>query len=113
MSFCFNAALLLKRIHLSKINMGQFEYMDKHSQELSHEGKLIHLRKINGMIDGVLSRYTQKIKEVAFFGEEIPVDLLPTVDISKLVDNQHNCLPGYSFIDDPRNNVDQYHQAYS
>jgi hypothetical protein len=52
------------------------------------------------------------IKEVAFFGEEIPVGIFPTIDISQLIDNQHNRSPGYSFIDDPRNNFDQYRQAY-
>jgi len=112
MSFCFNASLLLKRIRSSETNTGKFEYTDEHGQEISHEGKLIHLRNIKRMIDSILARYNEKLKEVAFFGEEIPVDIFPTIDISNLVDNQNNHSPGYSFIDDPRNGFDQYRQAY-
>jgi len=112
MSFAYNATVLLGIIRGNEMNEGAFTFTDSSYREVSHNGKLISVPMVKRMIEGTLTQYTDRIQKIAFFGEEIPTDIFPSIDISKLVDNQQNRSPGYSFIDDPKNGFDQYRQSY-
>lgn len=112
MSFAYNATVLLGSIRGNEMNDAAFTFTDASCREVSRGGALISLTNIKKMIEGTLTQYNELVQKVAFFGEETPTSIFPPVDISKLLDNQQNRSPGYSFIDDPRNCFDQYRQSY-
>ena len=79
---------------------------------LSYHGHRIDLAMIKDMVEGQLETYQTHLRRTFFFGEEIPADLLPDFDITKLVDDTQNRSTGYTFLEDPRNGLAKFKESY-
>lgn len=112
MAFLFNAISLLKRIDSNQVMASDFSFTDASGKEVSYRGHLISVDTLKKMVDGTFDTYYETLKEVAFFGEEFPKELFPDIDIEEIIDNTSNRTPGYCFLQDPRNNFEQYRGAY-
>lgn len=112
MSFAYNASKLLTVIRGNEFNLSSFVYTDSLGTELSHHGNLITLTMIKDMIHGQHEKYQQVLREMAFFNQEIPSQLLPDIDIEKLTENVQCKNTGYSFLDDAQNDLTKYKDDY-
>lgn len=111
MSFAYNASKLLSKIRQAEYHISEFEFTDPLGRELSYKGDLITLASLKALVEGQQDLYLQKLKDLMFFGEEIPPWIFPSIDIDSLVEDVQCRKPGYSFLDDTRNNlsIHQYH----
>ena len=112
MAFAYNATKLLVIIRGNKFNLSSFIYTDSLGTELSHQGNLITLSMIKDMVNGQHQAFKQVLQEKAFFKLDIPSELLPSIDINKLIDDVQCKSAGYSFLDNARNGLNKYKDSY-
>ncbi|KAF9521947.1 hypothetical protein CPB83DRAFT_840860 [Crepidotus variabilis] len=112
MSFAFNVAVLLRVLRQNEFNGSAFTYTDVLGTELSFQGHLLTLSNIKTMIEDHYLSYKSTLCQKAFFGDDIPPELLPEIELEKLVDDCQCHVMGYSFLDDPRNKFDQHKSKY-
>lgn len=112
MSFAYNAEKLLKTIRASEVNKSDFSFTDTLGREISYKGDLITLSSLKKLVEGQQEIYLATLKELLFFGEEIPLEMFPDIAIEALVEDEKCQNSGYSFLNDSRNNLDQYKFAY-
>jgi hypothetical protein len=112
MSFAYNASCILRVIRQKENNISSFTFTDVLGTELSNRGHIINLGMIKKMVEGQLVKYHQVLQKLFFFGEEIPVHLMPEIEIEKLLDDVQNRSTGYTFVEDPRNGFADHKAAY-
>ncbi|MDX6295870.1 MAG: hypothetical protein QOH50_5014 [Kribbellaceae bacterium] len=112
MSFSYNASCILRVIRKTENNISTFTFTNVMGTELSHHGHIVNLNMIKTMVEGQLERYQQLLKELLFFGEDILSELKPEFNIESLVDDVQNRNTGYTFVEDPRNSLGKYKDAY-
>lgn len=112
MAFVYNVHRVLKSVRSDEVTAAQFHFGLGDCREVTYRTHCIRLSQIREMHDKELLRYEEAVKEFAFFGEDIPADLFPVLDLENIVDNASNVAVGYSFLDDPRNDFGKYRSAY-
>lgn len=112
MAFVYNVHRVLRSVRSDEVTAALFHFGANGGRELTYHGDCIRLSQIRHMHDQENIRYERAVQELLFFGEDIPSDLFPTLDLESIVDNASNVAVGYSFLDDPRNDFDQFRGAY-
>ena len=112
MAFIYNVHRVLKSVRADEVSTSKFHFSDETGREVSYENSHIKLSLIRTMHDEENLRYERLVKDMLFFGEEIPVGMFPDLDIENIADNVNNNATGYCFLDDPRNNFSSFRDAY-
>ncbi|KAH9477263.1 ATP-dependent DNA helicase tlh1 [Psilocybe cubensis] len=112
MAFIYNVHRVLASVRSDEVTASQFRFTDKNGREVSCNGHLISLSMIKKMHDEEHVRYENMVQDRLFFGEDIPSDLFPELDLESIVDSANNTSAGYCFLDDPRNNFSAYRDSY-
>jgi hypothetical protein len=112
MAYYYSTLTLFATIRSDETNEARFTCTDERGREFSYEGSLIKVNDITKMINSLYDRYISAIRSHCFFGEVNPLSLSLQLDIDTIVDNLQNTQAGYSFIDDPRNQFQDYRSSY-
>ena len=110
MAFMFNALKVLTQIRDNEGHESQFHWVS--DCELSHHGDIISFANIKNAVEGLEKEYIQHMHNDLMFGRPIPPDFHLNVDISTLVEDESSRVVGYSFLNDPRNNLSQYKDKF-
>jgi hypothetical protein len=83
----------------------KFRFEDDAGRHLRFGSELIRLDDFKVLYDGLKAEYDEVIATEIFFGLPIPSEFFPDMDISSFIDDPGNRAAGFSFLDDPRNNL--------
>ena len=112
MAFIYNAHCLLRSIRSDEVTAAKYHFSDGNGRQVSCDGHLVGLSQIKKMHDQEHARYEEAVRDLVFFGEDIPAGLFPVIDIEAIVDSVNNAAVGYCFLDDPRNDFQRYRRSY-
>lgn len=112
MAFIYNAHCLLKSIRSDEVTTAKYHFTDGNCRQVSCDGHLVGLSQIKKMHDEEHSRYEETVKDLLFFGEEIPDNLFPSINLETIIDSVNNTSVGYCFLDDPRNDFNRFRASY-
>lgn len=112
MAFIYNVHRVLKSVRSDEVTAAKYHFTDANGREVTCDGNLIRLSQVKKMHDDEHTRYEDSVKEHLFFGEEIPPDLFPRLNLESIFDSANNTAAGYCFLDDPRNDFERFRDSY-
>ncbi|TCD60192.1 hypothetical protein EIP91_010597 [Steccherinum ochraceum] len=110
MAFAYNASKLLTTIRDAQSNESVFRWVAE--TELSKQGEAITFAGIANAINSQVNVYEAFIKEHLLFGHDLPDELVWDPVVEDLVEDESCHAQGYSFLNDPRNDLSQHKTKY-
>ncbi|KAJ7021259.1 hypothetical protein C8F04DRAFT_1314834 [Mycena alexandri] len=107
MAYLYNMSALIRTIRGDDFSDASCDFSDVLGRELRFKGKTVTLEKFKATYDGLTKEYNDVIAKEIFFGEPIPPEFFPEIDIRSLYDDPSNKTAGFSMFDDPRNGFTQ------
>jgi len=111
-SFAFNASSYLRTVRGQEVKDCAFEFTDKYATEFQYHGHPIAVSSIKAMVEGHLVSFQQELERRLFFGEPVPLNMFPDIELENIVDDNACSNPGYSFLSDARNGFAKYGDRY-
>ncbi|KAJ7177272.1 hypothetical protein C8R43DRAFT_1118274 [Mycena crocata] len=103
MAYLWNVQALLRTISADEYTDAGATFTDGTFRVLSYLGKEIHLSKLGELLKVLEDRYRDGVRDLLFFGEEMPDNLLLHISTRHIADNPHNRALGFSFLEHPDN----------
>ncbi|THH14399.1 hypothetical protein EUX98_g9617, partial [Antrodiella citrinella] len=110
LSFMFNAVKRLVIIRDMESHESQFRWLGP--EEVSYQGHPISFSDVRSLVHTAFDDHETYMRRELMFGREQPPQFDLPVDIERLVEDESSRVVGYTFVDDPRNNLSQYKALY-
>ena len=110
MAFMFNALKILTKLRENEGHVSKFKWVTK--EELSYGGDIISFRNIRRTVEGLEEQYLDHVKQRLMFNLDDPSRFKVGVDVSSLVEDESSTALGYSFLDDPRNDLAKHRSKF-